>query len=428
MEDRAGAANRTSDVVGSNSFLDRESLRHPIYWLLCGAMFALPLGTSPITILAICILLAWIFTGEFIRRRRTFLAQPWFWPLVAWVILIWAGLLYTPDIHEMGFQYATKTYYWLYALAVVSVSFSKRPLSTPIKAFLVGLFINSLVGYLQWGNVFPENAKFGRYGNTGLYGGNNTLSVLLNLGIMISSFFYKTSEWKRDRIIYGFLMLFYFIHLLILGGRGGYLVFAVLSPIVLYNILPMRSVLIIVLSYLLLIGMVFSSSVVRERFAETVTEFREHFSAAADEKSGEKYSEHLDRIYMWHWAIQLFKEHPIIGVGTGGYQQATITKGGDRSVAHPHNNLLYVAATHGLVGLVVFLWFFGVLFKTGWRHRQDAAGFFVLCSSLVIFVGGFTDTHILNTGTGILLAVTTGLSSSVGGCPGDMKDGRKEIS
>jgi O-antigen ligase len=116
---------------------------------------------------------------------------------------------------------------------------------------------------------------------------------------------------------------------------------------------------------------------------------------------------------MWRWAAKLFLQHPLLGVGTGGYQQATLDAGGDVGVAHPHNNVLYVAANYGLLGLAVFGWFFWVLLKYGWRHRQESAGFFVLAATLVILIGGATDTHILDAGGRALLSIATGFLASL---------------
>jgi hypothetical protein len=63
------------------------------------------------------------------------------------------------------------------------------------------------------------------------------------------------------------------------------------------------------------------------------------------------------------------------------------------------------------LGLAVFGWFFWVLLKYGWRSRRDLAGFFVLSATLVILIGGLTDTHILDAGGGCLLSITAGFSA-----------------
>ena len=80
-------------------------------------------------------------------------------------------------------------------------------------------------------------------------------------------------------------------------------------------------------------------------------------------------------------------------------------------IAHPHNNVLYVAVSFGIVGLIIFGWFFWILIRESWRNRASPVGYFILSSVLVILVGGLVDTHILDAGGAFLLAVTTGLLS-----------------
>lgn len=114
---------------------------------------------------------------------------------------------------------------------------------------------------------------------------------------------------------------------------------------------------------------------------------------------------------MWRWAFDLFMENPITGVGTGGYKQAILSSGGDMGIDHPHNNILYVAVSWGILGLAVYTWLLWILLKEGWQHRKSPTGFFVLSATLVLLVGGGTDTHILDAGGATLLALTTGLLS-----------------
>jgi O-antigen ligase len=118
---------------------------------------------------------------------------------------------------------------------------------------------------------------------------------------------------------------------------------------------------------------------------------------------------------MWRWAVDLFLDNPVLGVGTGGYYKAILTGGGDQGIAHPHNNVLYVAVSWGIIGILVFTWFFWVLLKAGWQHRNHSIGFFILSSCLVILIGGMANSHLLDAGGALLLAVTTGLVSALPG-------------
>ena len=385
-----------------------------IYWLLCAFFFVLPLGTSPFTIVGACLLGVWLLSGEFLRKRNSYLRATWFAPVAAMVILVWAGLIWSPDPFGLGLKYAKKTHYWLYAPAVASMAFSKDFENNIFKAFMGGLLLNCIVGFLQVGHIVPTFAKkTGYLVYTGFSSGYNTLAILLVLGMMIASFYFRNGEKKKERLVYLTFIVTYFVHLIILGGRGGDLLFVLLSPVIIYNLRPGKGPLSMLLLYAVIILIMCSFPIVRDRVTELTEDFQKSIKLDHDGTYGKTYSGYVDRIYMWRWAFDFFIEHPILGVGTGGYHKSILLGGGEKGIAHPHNNFLYIAVSFGTVGLFVFGWLFWVLLKAGWQNREDPLGFFIMASSLVILVGGLTDTHILDAGGAFLLSITAGLQSAL---------------
>jgi O-antigen ligase len=367
------------------------------------------MGTSPFTILGMLALAVWIFSGRWFKDRAPLFQDTWILPVAAVFALSWVGLLWSHDPSGLGIDYAKKSYYWLYALVVAGVSVSGKPAEWFVRAFLWGLSLNAGVGLLQLFKIVPRFSQWGKTGYTGLSGGYNTLAILLVLGMMVASFYYRKAVGKRKKAVYGAMAGLFLIHLLIMEGRGGYVTFVLMLPVIIYNFTKGRRVTVIILACLVAIGVMFTSHIVRTRVDQTIRDLKQHLAEGEEISSGKKYSTHLDRIYMWRWAGSLFLKYPLLGVGTGGYGKAVLQEGGDKAIAHPHNNILYVASSFGILGLGIFFWLFWSLFKTAWHHRQEAVGFFILSSTMVILGGGFTDTHILDAGGGFLLAVTVGL-------------------
>ncbi len=373
----------------------------------------MPFGTTPFTILGLCILLVWFGTGQFMRARSRYVGAPWFWPVAAMVMLTWLGLIWSGDPGGLGLKYAKKTHYWLYALALGSIGFSEKSPKYLMKAFFAGLGINACVAFLQAAGIVPTFAVFGERYFTGFHSGYNTLAILLILGMLMASFFFRRAKRAGEQVMYGCIMLVYFVHLILLVSRGAYLTFMVLSPVMVYNILHGKKVFLMALCYIAVIGLMFSSPVVRDRANFSVKAVQSHLKEGGEFTSGKRYSPHVDRIYMWRWAIDLFLDRPVFGVGTGGYYKTILSEGGDEGIAHPHNNMLYVAVSWGIIGILIYTWFFWVLLKAGWQHRDHIFGFFVLSACLVILVGGMANTHLLDSGGAFLLALTTGLASAL---------------
>jgi O-antigen ligase len=76
---------------------------------------------------------------------------------------------------------------------------------------------------------------------------------------------------------------------------------------------------------------------------------------------------------------------------------------------HPHNSFLFMAANYGIVGVISLCWIFFIYLKSAWRHRDTLMGFSILSFGLIVLIGSFTDTQILQIHTAILFALFTGL-------------------
>ena len=79
------------------------------------------------------------------------------------------------------------------------------------------------------------------------------------------------------------------------------------------------------------------------------------------------------RIASFESAARIFWDHPLVGVGYGGYFATAIdpkyssTVAGVASVPFPHNSVLGMAAETGLVGLSLFAWLWVSLLRTVWQ-------------------------------------------------------------
>lgn len=401
--------------VGSASFLQEvrvwvRSRRGAAFLGLVLAMFALPMGTSPFTILAVLAAVLSFLDGSFYRDLGRVLREPWARPVLAWIVLTWIGLAYSPDDTGVGLKYALKTHYWVYGLVAAASIHAGFPAIRLVQAFLAGLLVNAVIAFLQIPGWVPSK-MVGKF--FGLASGYNTLSILLILGILMASFAFSQARTRRGGVLMLVLMLALFANLFIIRGRAGYVTFAVLSPIVVYNLCRGRHLLVAFLLYLLLIALTGWSPFVQERVTDTMVDIRLRLKMDRDTAIGKKYSDLEERVYMWYWASRIILENPVKGVGTGGFNRAMRQAGAEVGVDHPHNNILHMAVSYGAVGLVVFFWFFFVLLRSGWYNRSRPVGFFILAGGLVIFIGGGLNTHILDAGPAFLLAVLSGLQEGV---------------
>jgi O-antigen ligase len=373
-----------------------------LFWSLLAMFFFIPIATSPNVICGLVVIFVWVFTGEFWRKRSRWLGQEWTLPVVIFMLLPWVGLLWTNDLHA-GLVFCGKSYYWLLAFAVASLDVDMEKSSRLIEAFLLGLITSFFIAVLQFARILP----MGEAGTPTSHVFHITYSLLLVFGILAASFYYRQAAGRRRKAFFILVVLAFVLNLLVTNGRSGYVAFVLLSPLFVWNITGGRQKQLIgsFLVLLALVALLFSSPMVRERMRDAASDLRLYRTGISNTSLGLRF-------YFWRGALEIFKSHPVLGVGTGGYKKAMDAFRTDPSLpeaVQPHNSFLYATVSFGLVGLAALLWLFYVFLKKGWQARAGSGGFAVLAFGLVLVIGSFTDTQILSVATAIPFAALMGL-------------------
>lgn len=379
--------------------------------------FCLPLGTAPSTIAGGLCAAIWLFSGIAFKKRYLYLNRYW-WPVFGLIFLPWFGMLYTQDVMGLGVDYAEKTYYWLFGLAVAAIAFEHFASVRLVQAFMLGLGINVVAAIIQITFHLPDKYQQHR----GLGPDYSTLSAYLIVGIMMSVFFLHRQQQTRHKIALTGVIGLYFFHLVILDSRASYIAFVLLVPFMGMTLFKTRKLIKTAAICLLVPALMSMSPVVRERITKSISELKHHIQADQGAAWGHAYSPEQDRFYMWNRALRIIRENPLLGVGTGGYQSALKAMDPDPAVpaiAHPHNNFLYMAVSFGVIGLIVFVWFLWATVASGWRSRHTAAGYMSLSVVGVLVTTGLFNSQILDVGTAFLLSLTVGLEPAFKRSGGD---------
>ena len=396
---------------------DNTASEKALYAAVALTFFCMPLGTAPSTLAGALAAGIWLFSGIALKRRRIYTASYW-WPVFALIVLHWVGMLYTHDTTGIGLEYAEKTYYWLFGLSVAAISYHRFSATRLVQAFMLGLGINVLAAIAQITFQLPD--KYNQH--RGLGPDYSTLSAYLIVGMMMGAFFLNREHRTKVRIALAGLIGLYFFHFVILQSRASYVAFVLLVPFIGYTVFKSKKLLKTVGVCLLIPSLMMLSPIVRTRIAQTVNQLNYHLQTDSKKAWGNTYSRKEERLYLWNGALRIIKQHPLVGVGTGGYQTALKNIDSDPDVplmSHPHNNFLHVAVSFGAVGSAVFLWFLYVTIANSWRHRQTAEGYMLLSVVLVMVATGIFNTQILDVGTAFLLSLAIGLQPSFLGNPAD---------
>lgn len=110
-----------------------------------------------------------------------------------------------------------------------------------------------------------------------------------------------------------------------------------------------------------------------------------------DEVAGREGNEGASRREIWQATWQLIKDHPIAGVGFGGYRAAIPVyhrASGRLTPQEAHNDYLELLASGGLIGVSLLIWFLVVFIRSA-RERLRKADRFRRAASTGALVGLF---------------------------------------
>ena len=117
------------------------------------------------------------------------------------------------------------------------------------------------------------------------------------------------------------------------------------------------------------------------------------------------------RLEFYHNTLRIIRDHPVAGVGTGGFPQAyaRVVEGtGMLPTRNPHNEFLHLAAQVGPIGVAALLWLLWQQWRLAARlvlpEREIARGLVVL-----ITIGCMLNSLLLDHTEGLLYAWLTGL-------------------
>jgi len=129
------------------------------------------------------------------------------------------------------------------------------------------------------------------------------------------------------------------------------------------------------------------------------------------------------RLGFYYRSLELFKESPIIGYGTGGFQSAYASKGSvsgtEKNLANPHNQYLLIAVQAGIIGVAALLG----LFIAAWNHCRSVTSAYDRSAGLglllAIMVDGLFNSPLLDHTDGLFFAYMFALWIS-----GEVDEGR----
>lgn len=353
-------------------------IRPPI--ALCLIAFAIPFGSlyevrlGPATVgitevLIGLMLAAWVVRTIVLRERS------WSWPRLSLGFVLFIGVTAFSLLNAVSLPLALKELVkWVEALGVfllVSNTTSRRSGRVVVACLLLAGAAEAALGIYQFlARSGPEGfALLGRFMRAyGTFQQPNPYAGYLGL---VAPLAFALGVWlveKRGGFL-PWLAAGSFTAMAVAIGmswsRGGWIAFA--AAFVAVNLARSRRGAVLFTGLVILatiVGLLGSFQLLPRAITQRLTSFLP-FAAIRDVRSVEVTDENyavLERLAHWEAALDMWRDHPWLGVGFGNYEAVY-----DRyalpkwalPLGHAHNYYLNIAAETGLFGLIAYLWLWG---------------------------------------------------------------------
>lgn len=383
----------------------------PVLVLAIGA-FPISNALANVTMLLACLL--WLLAGRFAERWAIIRPNVGLWAALGLYAWMWIGISYTSASADDIQEHLIKYFKLAFIAIVVTGLHETRWQQRAWLAFGVSVGFVLASTYLNIWFQLP----WSRTQNLGWHVDHTVVKDYISQGIQMSLFtammlaaFLKSDHSNSRRLIWAGLALAAAVSITHLSaGRTGYLALAAsLAGFAFWASNQWRWRLGYVAAVVVgAVGIFAVSPQMQDRVAQTIHE--------ATHRSLDDFSSAGQRLYFAEKSLQLIQERPAFGWGTGAYHDqfcriADTEEWCRLGSVHPHNQFLFIAVDHGMIGLALMLMFaFAPMWLT--RHSSPSerglaaafTGIFVITSLTHGSLWLSTESHFSTLMAGLLFA------------------------
>jgi len=369
---------------------------------------SIPISVALDNLLFVVVLLAWLAGGGLREKLAALRDSPAALAALAFFGLLILGMAWGPGSAHDGLHYLAK-YKELILVAVLGgLVAGERDKHLALTVFLGTMAVTLVLSFAIWLGVLPVEHLRNRFQeNPYVFKLHITHSVLMALAAFLAAERAVRTRERRWRVVYtAGALLAVFNVLFMVQGRIGYVTIGALALYFGAVHWRWRGVLgAAAASVAMLVAGHLAGAPLFGRVAVVGSEMQ------AWEKGGAGETSTGLRMNYYKTTASIVREHPLLGVGTGGFVAAYREKvrGTDLPMVYnPHNQYLFTTAQLGVVGLAALL----AMFVAMWRQAarvEPAAGIAVRGLILAIALGCLLNSFLIDHVEGLLFAWMAGV-------------------
>lgn len=317
--------------------------------------FTIALSVSIPSIIFVVMLLLWLYEGNFSKKLETIKKNPIAYAFLAYFLIHIIALLWTSDF-AWGLHIIKKQWKILTFLFFITIA-KKEHIKYYIIAFLLSMSLSEVLSYGIWFEIIKP-FHGGSIENPTPFMGHISYNPFLAFAAYLLAYFLLFTDNKSlfQKAISLIFLITITVNMFITGGRSGQVGYFVVMVILAIQYFK-KDIFKIFLTLAILMPSIFYIAY------STNAQFKQRFNAAIENAKNYKKNPNTSvglRLTFLFNSIDIIKENPIIGVGTGDFPQEykkMNTKNTPKActITQPHDMYILVLVQTGIVGLITLL-------------------------------------------------------------------------
>lgn len=325
---------------------------------------------------------ATLFFSIFLYKNRINISdniKKYYYVIFFFILTMLISALFSGDIAYGLKRWADMWIWRLMPFIIITCCVKKEDCLKILKASCLGISIGILC--LIYQGVSGDGRAAGFFGHPMTFAGY----LCMYLPLFLLGYFENLFGIKY-KYVSGIMFLAGLTALIFNGTRGAWIAVAITTGILLfyYMFKNKRNFIVGIILITVCSGILVNNSAFMHRMS-TIT--------------NNKYQSNSERLLMWNSAWNMFKDHPVLGVGLGqykdNYQQKYISpKAKEPNLAHAHNNFMQMLAENGMVGFLGFMTMFTYIIWHNFRKFLTSKNIYSIAICVVtitLLLQGFTE-------------------------------------
>ncbi len=325
--------------------------------------FAIPVSIALDNVLLAAILALWLASLDY---RATFallgnhgVAQA----ALALFGLFIIGLAWNTSGSAAGLHMIDKYRDLAFVPIFVTLFQSERDRRRALLAFAAALVLTLVLSYLTWAGLLSKGILvLGDQAKPEVFKKYLTQNILMAFGAFLFAHFALGARTRGSRVAWSLLALLAAINVvLMVPGRSGQLILAVLAVYFAYSVWRWSGTLLATAGVVAIgAALILGFAPANNRLALLLDEWNT-WQPGIDSQSSMG-----QRLGYFQNSLLIVRDHPVIGVGTGGFARAYADQVAGTTLeptVNPHNEYLNVAVQLGVIGLSALLYLFYCIWR-----------------------------------------------------------------